>query len=552
VLIAAMLAVAAGIAVEARSLDGGGAPATPTVGSGVHTSLVSLNLPSSVTGTIAPLAIISPPDTLGSSNTVQNHSTAVAHGPKATAPIGATLPTGTIKYQTGLGITDISGANSSCFQPVIGLNGSPLGCLPPDVTMSASANYVVGEVNTAGEIWTTTGQFVKFFTLTNFYQAPSGAGCYITDPQVYFDNATQRWFSSVLSVTCGTLNTQQPDVSSQIYLAVSETANPAGSWFEYVIPNPLPLNLSDQPFLGVGGHTVVISTNQFPYSALAINTYTGAYFFVLDKLALEQSNCGAPLPGGLGCSVNYQAYGPYSYLASIHPAHSYGAAATEFMASANAFSYGQGGTSTLNFFAVNGTPPTATVSMTNLTILPTYGPPAGTEPGSPTSTVNTDDSRITTGVYQNGATYWGANDGCTVAGESGVHDCLRIIEVTTTNYNYQVAQDFDFNTGSNQDDYYPGLTLTPAGDVGVTFAFSSPSQYPTMAISVEKSGGKGFEPPTAVALGHDDEQGGRYGDYCDASPSYANPNVVWFGCEYILNFSNYIWNTHIESVTVKS
>jgi hypothetical protein len=404
------------------------------------------------------------------------------------------------------------------------------------------------ESNTAASIWTSSGQFVKFFTLTNFFMAPSGAGCYLTDPQVYFDNQTQRWFSSILSVTCGLLNTQQPDVSSQIYLGVSQTSDPSGSWFEYVIPNPVPFNLSDQPFLGVNDHVVVISANQFPYSALAINTYTGAYFWVLDKLALEQVGCTNP--AGLFCSVTYQAFGPYGYLASIHPAHSYGPAPVEYMASLLPLVSGQTGVTTLNFFTVAGTPPSASVTMTNLTVRPTAGPPLGNEPGMP-QFVNTDDSRITTGVYQAGVTWWGANDGCTVSGESGVHDCLRLIEISTRNGNYQVKQDFDFNSGNGEDNYYPGITLDPAGDVAVTYAFSSLTEYPSMAVTMQLASSKGaLEAPTTVAIGADDEQGGRYGDFCDASPSYGNPSEVWLACEYILNYNNYIWNTHVQQVFV--
>jgi hypothetical protein len=411
--------------------------------------------------------------------------------------------------------------------------------------MSASANYVVEENNAEGQIWTTAGVFVNNFSLTNFYKAPSGAGCYLTDPQIYFDNETQRWFSSILSVTCGALNNQSPNAASQIYLGVSQTNNPNGSWFEYVIPNPLTANLSDQPFLGLSSHVVVLSTNQFPDQALAVSAYTGAYFWVLNKTALERHGCIHP--GGLLCSVTYQTYGPYPNMASIHPAHSYDEAAAEYMASAGAYTGAKNGTTTLSFFAVDGTPPHATVSMTNLTILRTTGPPPGVEP-SRNNTVNTDDSRISTGVYQHGISWWGATDGCTLAGSSTPHACLRLIEVTTL-HGYVVQRDFDYNTGHGQDDYYPGLTLDPKGDLAVTYAYSSATVYPSMAITARLVGSAGgLESPTTVAVGMDTEQGGRYGDFCDASPSYDNPQVAWLACEYILNYGTYTWNTHINAL----
>jgi hypothetical protein len=302
--------------------------------------------------------------------------------------------------------------------------------------------------------------------------------------------------------------------------------------------------LSDQPFLGLSDHSLVISTNQFPYSALAVNTYTGAYFWVLDKLALEQNGCTRP--AGLLCSVNYSTYGPYAYLASIHPAHSYGSAPVEYMASANAFSAGSNGTPTLNFFAVSGTAPKTTVTLTNLTVARTTGPPLGNQPGKAGS-VNTDDSRIQTGVAQNHITWWGANDGCTVGNAPALHDCLRLIEVSTYSGKYSVLRDFDFNSGNGQDDYYPGLTLTPSGGLAITYAFSSAVAYPSMAATILKPGAL-VQQPTVAVKGTDSEQGGRYGDFCDASPSYGNPSKVWLACEYIQNYTAYTWNTHIQSL----
>ena len=56
--------------------------------------------------------------------------------------------------------------------------------------------------------------------------------------------------------------------------------------------------------------------------------------------------------------------------------------------------------------------------------------------------------------------------------------------------------------------------------------------------------------PRAVAVGTDTEQGGRYGDFCDASPSYGNPSELWFACEYIINYNDYVWNTRVQQMFV--
>jgi hypothetical protein len=126
------------------------------------------------------------------------------------------------------------------------------------------------------------------------------------------------------------------------------------------------------------------------------------------------------------------------------------------------------------------------------------------------------------------------------------------MEVTTSG-GYTVAQDFDYSTStakSVQDDYYPGITLTPTGNLAVTFAYSSQTTFPSMAITgrTPSDRANALEPPTTVAVGKDNEQGGRYGDFCDGSPSYSAASVAWLACEYILNYTNYVWNTHIESL----
>jgi hypothetical protein len=200
---------------------------------------------------------------------------------------------------------------------------------------------------------------------------------------------------------------------------------------------------------------------------------------------------------------------------------------------------------------VDGAPPTATVTRTDLAIRPMNGPPFGDQPGMPQS-VETNDGRISTGVYQAGITWWGANDGCTVAGSSQLRSCIRLFEIGTASGTYSVVQDFDFNGGAAEDDYFPGITLDPAGDLGVTYAFSSATVYPSMAASLRLASQTtaGLQAPTVVAAGQDTERGGRYGDYCDASPSYANPHEVWLACEYILSYRNHVWNTHVQKLIV--
>jgi len=85
-----------------------------------------------------------------------------------------------------------------------------------------------------------------------------------------------------------------------------------------VVPNPLALNLADQPFIGMNDKVVVISAKPVPLSSPRRERVLGLLLGPGQARAradrLHQSR-------GLLCSVSFQTFGPYRNLATIHPAH---------------------------------------------------------------------------------------------------------------------------------------------------------------------------------------------------------------------------------------
>lgn len=103
---------------------------------------------------------------------------------------------------------------------------------------------------------------------------------FISDPKVYYDQDTNRWFITVLGTD---------GASSSVFIAVSTTGDAAGAYAIYILDVTNDGTdckggcLGDQPLIGADRYTFDISTNSFSLGDGALN---GAQFYVIDKTAL--------------------------------------------------------------------------------------------------------------------------------------------------------------------------------------------------------------------------------------------------------------------------
>jgi hypothetical protein len=99
--------------------------------------------------------------------------------------------------------------------------------------MAVGNGYVVNVVNDAIRVYDKSGTpltgVAALNTFLGYSQIP-----FVTDPSVYFDQPTQRWFLDALTL--------EADASGNLLgpnhldLAVSQTADPTGSWNFYRLP----------------------------------------------------------------------------------------------------------------------------------------------------------------------------------------------------------------------------------------------------------------------------------------------------------------------------
>jgi hypothetical protein len=91
-------------------------------------------------------------------------------------------------------------------------------------------------------------------------------------------------------------------------------------------------------------------------------------------------------------------------------------------------------------------------------------------PGS----IDTNDDRFLTAVWENGDLWTGGNDACLPPNDTAARPCSRLIQVFTSGAT--VNQDFDIgSTGSGL--YFPAFALDSAGDMYVVYNISSSTQY---------------------------------------------------------------------------
>ena len=156
---------------------------------------------------------------------------------------------------------------------------------PPDEGLGAGRGFVANFVNVTGAIYNTHGGLVQApFYLNPFFGETADANT--SDPRVYFDADTGRWFATILGFSFNDAGTAVTE--SHVDVAVSNSGDPTGSWHVYRVDASSPSHrgcpcLGDYPILGVDGTNIYISTQEFTAD---LQSFNGAQLYVLPKSEL--------------------------------------------------------------------------------------------------------------------------------------------------------------------------------------------------------------------------------------------------------------------------
>ena len=348
----------------------------------------------------------------------------------------------------------------------------------------------------------------------------------LSDPQIAWDQTSGRWIATAMSVNHGAVD-----------ISVSGSADPSGGWFAYQFLYGS-RSCPDQPRLGFSGQLIVVATEMFNAGCHAKNlTATGAVMLVLDKQAVLTH---AP-------TVTASQYGPSAQYQNYVPVQMLSAAPLEYIASTDSPT-----SRAVHVLTLTGAPPNDQLSVQNTLLISRLNDPTfAAQRGG--GVIDAGDDRINDASWQNGVLYLAADDQCTYTNDQFLETCARVMEITTGG-SYRLIGENDIGYPSG-DAYYAALRPDNAGNLIITYGYSDPNTYPSMAVTaaigpITGEQGGTFTGSYALAVGTSPTIR-RWGDYQAAAVDPQNPAVVWVAGQVADDYGtgkSYWWGTFLQSV----
>lgn len=430
---------------------------------------------------------------------------------------------------------------------------------PPDEGLGAGNGYVVNFVNVTGAIYTAHGAVATApFYLNRFFGEADSSNT--SDPRVYFDPASRRWFATILEYDFNTAGTAV--TGSRVDLAVSSSANPTGNWRTYRFDTTNPSHsgcpcLADYPILGVDRTNVYISTNEFTADLASFN---GAQLYAVSKAQLIS---GAARANSV-LFPNLSVAGTLAY--HVQPANSFTASPAEYLMSSldpnNTFDNRLAVWAVSNENAVttgHGMPTLSSrvIGSEAYSLPPNAQTPPGfcrgnlctSGPGAPTTgTVQTDFDAMQEVQYINGQLVGALNTAVNVAGDSGARAGVAWFVVRPVLSGGAVGaatrvvrQGYVAERGEYL--LYPHINAGTDGSMAMVFGLGGPGSYLSAAY-VTAAPGAGFGSIRLAGAGVTSDNGftgtkeyggaGRWGDYSNGE-LVPGSNTIWLATQYIPN-----------------
>jgi hypothetical protein len=173
-------------------------------------------------------------------------------------------------------------------------NGQQFSVEPPSPEVAVANGYVLHGVNNAIQVYDTAGKALLPKTLsTNELFGVSPAitdqdvyGVYPTDMRVFYDHEIDRWFVVQRAQDYDTLG--NPLSTSHLYMAVSQTGDPTGTYNIYTIETTNATHpgcpcFADFPQIGADKYGIYISTDEYNSST---PIFAGVWILAISKSAL--------------------------------------------------------------------------------------------------------------------------------------------------------------------------------------------------------------------------------------------------------------------------
>jgi hypothetical protein len=380
---------------------------------------------------------------------------------------------------------------------------------PPDTCGAIGPNHYVETVNRNFAVYNRiTGAQLTNILLGAFLPGSNG------DPRVLFDQYSGRWFVIVTDF----------DASARIYLAVSLTDDPMGAWFKTSFVTAAGSDAGkwpDYPTLGV-------DANGLYTAAYMVGTPSSMTIFALNKAPLIAS------PPSLGTITAFRSL---SWEGAIQPAHTFGTATGEYLASWNS-------STRLRVRRINPPLTAPTLTEVGTVTVPSFSDPPDAPALGSSTPLDTVDKRLMMALYRNGS-LWTCHT-ISVSGRAGCRWYQLNAAAHTLTQSGTVADTTRYY-------FFPSLMVTQAGHVVMAFTGSSASQYASCYFTGRLASDPAGEMAAPVqykagvaAQNNIDGYGrNRWGDYSYTTLDPVDRTTVWTIQEY--GHQTNIWGTWIAN-----
>ncbi|MFM7189016.1 MAG: beta strand repeat-containing protein [Armatimonadota bacterium] len=423
------------------------------------------------------------------------------------------------KHDLPIGKVDPSAASVTPGKKFAGISST--GWYPPDCDIAVGQNHIVEVVNSSIAFYTKSGTRELQQTFDTFFAGVAG-GSFLFDPKAYYDRTNQRYVIVVLELDTAT-------ETSKVLVAVSDDANPNGTWHRYRFEAKLTVSGTsywlDYPGFGYNQDGYVITGNMFGFSS----GWAGVQFLTIPS---------APLLTGSPANVY-----------SLRDGGGASAQVAECVdASSAVYAIGAAGSNDHRLYALSNVGTSNPTLVSSTVAIPNYSGPTKRATSTGGQTLDAGDGRLYNAWWSNGRML------AAHAVQIGNNVGIRWYEFSTTGWpgtgNPSLVQSGNISS-NNYDYFYPALAKDSSGAIGLVFGGSNASEtaniFAAGRLTKDPLGNVGTPVNLGVSAGVG-YTGGRWGDYFGTEVDPVDGRTFWAVAETL--GSNNDWDTQIVSFSL--
>jgi hypothetical protein len=426
---------------------------------------------------------------------------------------------------------------------------------PPDTQGDVGPNHYIQWVNLRFQIWSKAGTSLYGPANGNTLWSGFGGKCQTYndgDPVTLYDHLADRWIMMQFAVS-GT-------GSDLICIAVSQTADPLGSWYRYSYTWPNTY-MPDYPKLGLWPDGYYLTVNQFSQA----QRWRGAGVAAFQRSAM--------LTGGAAQIVYFNGYSYNSSYGGMLPADWEGTtqppsgAPCPFMEwddstwigpsdALRVWNFHVDWTTPANsYFGTSGSPFTPSQTLYTADVNPTICSlsPCIDQPGTAQNLDEISDRLMHRLQYRNFADYQTMVTNHTVSigsNNAGIH----WYELRNTGSGWTIYQEGTYGPADGASRWMGSIAMDQSGNMALGFSISSSSIYPSIRyVGRLATDPLGSLPQSEVVLqaggGYQSDSYARWGDYSAMQVDPSDDCTFWYTQEYAQTNGAYNWYTRIGAFT---